>query len=140
VILVVIFVIQLGLAQTYYPDDPVLNWGKLYFYNVLHGEYYRLLSAMFLHAGVAHIGFNAYALSVVGRTIERFFGHVRFAVLYFLGGLSASLTSFAFSRGASVGASGAIMAIFAAEMVFLYQNRQIFGQERTNRQLRSLGF
>lgn len=139
-ILIVIFVIQLGLAQTYYPDDPVLNWGVLYYYNILHGEYYRLISAMFLHEGVIHIGFNGYALYVFGRTIERFFGHVRFALLYFLGGLCASLTSFAFSRVPSLGASGAIMAIFAAEMVFLYQNRRLFGQERTNRQLTSLGF
>ena len=138
-ILVVVFVIQLGLAQTYYPDDPVLNWGVLDFYSVLHGDYYRLFTALFLHAGVVHIGFNAYALYVFGRTIERFFGHTRFALLYFLGGLCASLTSFIFSRGASLGASGAIMAIFGAEMVFLYQNRQLFGQERANRQLRALG-
>src|SRR5579859_6708292 len=137
--IVFVFLIQLGLAQTYYPDDPVLNWGVLDFYSVLHGEYYRLFTALFLHAGTLHLGFNAYALWVFGRTIERFFGHVRFALLYFLGGLCASLTSFAFSRGASLGASGAIMAIFGAEMIFLYQNRRLFGQERTNKQLMALG-
>src|SRR5260221_8917525 len=102
-VILVVFVLQLGLAQAYYPDEPVLNWGVLDFYSVLHGDFYRLFTALFLHAGALHIGFNAYALWVFGRTIERFFGHVRFALLYFLGGLCASLTSFAFSRGASLG-------------------------------------
>src|SRR5258708_36948653 len=79
-----------------------------------------------------HIGFNGYALWPVGRLIEIFFGHARFALIYLLGGLCGSGTSFIFSRGASLGASGAIMAIFGAEMVFLYQNRRLLGGKRGN--------
>lgn len=91
------------------------------------GEYYRLLSSMFLHLNLTHLIFNGYALFVLGRDVEALFGTVRFAILYFLGGLSGSLASFIFTDAPSVGASGAIFAIFGAEMVYFYQHRALHG-------------
>jgi rhomboid protease GluP len=91
------------------------------------GEYYRLFSSMFLHLNLMHIVFNGYALYIIGRDVEALFGHLRFALIYFLGGLSGSLGSFIFTSAPSVGASGAIFAIFGAEMVYFYQNRELHG-------------
>ncbi len=101
------------------------------------GEYYRLLTMIFLHGGLAHLFFNGYALYEIGTDIERLFGHARFLIIYFLGGLTASLASLILSDGWSVGASGALFAIFGAEMVFLYRNRRVFG-EFARRRLNSL--
>lgn len=92
------------------------------------GEYYRLFTSMFLHLNLMHIFFNGYALYVFGRDVEAFFGHVRFALIYFLGGLSGSLASFIFTPNPSVGASGAIFAIFGAEMAYFYQHRNLHGE------------
>ena len=92
------------------------------------GEYYRLFTSMFLHLNLTHILFNGYALYVLGRDVESLFGTARFAVIYFLGGLSGSLASFIFTDAPSVGASGAIFAIFGAEMVYFYQNRRLHGE------------
>ena len=91
------------------------------------GEVYRLLTAMFLHGGLTHLFFNGYALYVIGLNVERVYGHARFLLIYFLGGLTGSLFSLLFSPYASVGASGALFGIFGAEMVFLYRNRKLFG-------------
>jgi rhomboid protease GluP len=108
---------------------------------LIQGEYYRLLTAMFLHAGLLHILFNAYALYIIGSSIEPLFGHVRFAIIYILGGLSGSVLSVALgdlsANVGSVGASGAVFALFGAEMVYLYRHRKLLG-ERANVQLRSL--
>lgn len=107
------------------------------------GQYYRLLTMMFLHADLIHLAFNGYALWIFGQTVERFFGHGRFLAVYFLGGLTASVASLLFSSVPSVGASGAIFAIFGAEIVFIYQHRKIFGvggQQRLNNLLFVLGF
>jgi len=92
-----------------------------------HGEYYRLFTSMFLHLNLTHIIFNGYALFVLGRDVEALFGTPRFAIIYLLGGLSGSLASFIFTDAPSVGASGAIFAIFGAEMVYFYQHRELHG-------------
>lgn len=106
-----------------------------------NGEYWRLFTSMFLHAGIydrfgeislqgiLHILFNMYVLFSVGTQVERLFGHVRFGLIYLLGGLAGSALSAIFNdpRVTSVGASGAVFAILATELVFLYKHRLLLG-------------
>ncbi len=91
------------------------------------GEWWRLFTAMFLHIGVMHLLFNLYALYAIGSLVEAYFGHVRFAVIYLLGGLFGSLGSYAFSASISAGASGAIFAIIGAAAVYFFRYRDNFG-------------
>jgi rhomboid protease GluP len=92
------------------------------------GEYWRLLSAMFLHGdgtargGMLHVGLNLYVLWQLGRLFEIMFGSRRFLLVYFVTGLAASLTTLLrflllHSDGASVGASGAIFGIMGALII-----------------------
>lgn len=115
---------------------------------LVQGQYYRLFTAMFLHAGPIHIFFNMYALYLFGSILEPLFGHRRFAIIYLLGGLTGSALSVilgdphpplaqAVFAGASVGASGAVFAIFGAEMVFIYRHRDLLGAQG-RMQLRNL--
>jgi membrane associated rhomboid family serine protease len=93
---------------------------------VQSGQWYRLVTAMFLHDpdGIFHILFNMYALFLFGPTIEQAFGTVRFLALYLVAGLLGSAASFAFPpESASLGASGAIFGIFGVTLVYLYQRR-----------------
>lgn len=78
------------------------------------GEWYRLFTPMFLHAGLMHLGFNMYALYQVGRVLEYLIGPRNFIGLYLTGGLTATLCSFALSPPLSVGASGSLYAILLA--------------------------
>jgi rhomboid protease GluP len=57
---------------------------------VYDGEYYRLFTAMFMHADDTHLISNAFSLYVFGRYVESVYGHWRFALIYFLGGLAGS--------------------------------------------------
>ncbi len=92
------------------------------------GEYWRLLSAMFLHGdgtargGLLHVGLNLYVLWQLGRLYEIMFGTRRFLLTYFVTGIAASLTTLlrfllSHTDGASVGASGAIFGIMGALIV-----------------------
>lgn len=83
------------------------------------GEYYRLISSMFLHIGFMHIGFNMLILYLIGPTMERVLGPVRFAGLYLLAGLGGAVASYMFSSPGtfSVGASGAIYGLMGAVLV-----------------------
>lgn len=84
------------------------------------GEYWRLVSAMFLHGdgtipgGLVHLTLNVYAIVQIGRLFERMFGTWRYVLIYFTTGISASLTSAIINGGPSVGASGAIFGILGA--------------------------
>lgn len=116
------------------------DWGANNRQMVLQfGEIHRLFTAMFLHGSAMHIVFNMYALYAIGQTVERFYGHTRFAIVYFLGGLSGSILSVLLNGNNvySVGASGAVFAIFGAEMVFIYKHRRLLG-ETGKAQLRQL--
>lgn len=84
------------------------------------GEFWRLLTAMFLHADLMHLIFNMMALYILGRDIERFFGKSKFLVIYFVSGLIGSAASFVFVDSVSVGASGAIFGLMGANL-YLYK-------------------
>ncbi|MEK6751648.1 MAG: rhomboid family intramembrane serine protease [Chloroflexota bacterium] len=95
------------------------------------GELWRFITPVFLHGSIAHIFFNMYALLSVGSFMERQFGHGRFTLLYFLSGFAGNVFSFLFTgeNGYSVGASTAVFGLIGAEMIFFYQNRELFGAQ-----------
>ena len=96
---------------------------------VMQGQYWRLLTAMFLHIGVIHLLFNLYALYALGPMVEGYFGHGRFLAIYFIGGLCGSLASYAFSPAISAGASGAIFGLAGAITVYFLRYRDNFGRQ-----------
>ena len=92
------------------------------------GEYYRFLTSMFLHGGLLHIGFNAWALYALGPETERIYGTARFLVIYFVAGLAGGVASYALSAYPAVGASGAIFGLIGALAVFYYLSRELLGR------------
>jgi membrane associated rhomboid family serine protease len=60
---------------------------------IRHGQWYRLLSAMFLHAGIAHFCFNSFSLWRVGKPLEELYGPWRIALLFLVSGLSGNMLS-----------------------------------------------
>lgn len=100
---------NLGLAVTL--DGHVIG--------VANGEYYRLVSAAFLHAGIFHILFNMFALAQIGPVLENALGRVRFLALYVLSALGGSTLAYVLAQPnqPSVGASGAIFGLFGAYYV-----------------------
>jgi membrane associated rhomboid family serine protease len=86
---------------------------------VKNGEYYRLLTSMFLHFGLIHLGLNMYCLVLVGQQLEPILGRWRFAALYLVSGLGGSVATYLFAGGNSIsaGASGAVFGLFAGLFV-----------------------
>ncbi len=95
------------------------------------GQYWRLLSATFLHYGPLHLFVNVYALYVLGPALETSFGTLRFTICYFLSGLGSSagvvaLWRFGLTQTESlVGASGAVMGVVGAWAAFLALHRHV---------------
>jgi len=96
-----------------------LGFGTFQIAGIATGQYYRLLTAMFLHLNVMHILFNMWALYVVGAPLEAMLGRIRYIALYFLSGFAGSALAYLLSdpRAETVGASGAIFGLFGALFV-----------------------
>jgi rhomboid protease GluP len=110
----------------------LLQMGAKYNPGIWMGEYWRLLTPLFLHAGLPHFLFNSFALFQLGRVVERLFGRVRFVFLYFLSGLLGSALSTIFRPEIiSVGASGALFGLLGALIYFSLRKpvtaRRFFG-------------
>ncbi|MEV7228529.1 rhomboid family intramembrane serine protease [Polymorphospora sp. NPDC051019] len=87
---------------------------------IVQGEYYRMVTSLFLHYGVLHLLMNMWALWVLGRNLEAALGPLRFLGLYLLSGLGGSVAVYYFAPNAlTAGASGAIFGLFAALFLLL---------------------
>jgi len=114
---VVVFValaIQAG-ALWHVPGAVLADWGGNYAVQTRAGQWWRLVSALFLHGGLLHVSLNMLALYQAGQLAERLFGHRRFLFIYLACGVLASVASVWWRPdGLSIGASGAVFGVFGA--------------------------
>lgn len=130
-----IFFYLLQLAGQYLLNlDLVTAIGIKYNDFIRAGQIWRLITPVFLHGSIPHIGFNMYALFIYGQSLEPRFGHKRFILLYFLSAYAGNVLSFVLTPNPSLGASTAIFGLLAAEGMFAIQNRKLLGP-RANRVL-----
>jgi membrane associated rhomboid family serine protease len=91
-------------------------------------QVYRLLTSMFLHENIIHIGVNMWSLYAVGVATERIFGSRRYLAIYLLSGLVGGILQVVLSPAApALGASGAIFGIFGAFGAFVFLRRRLLG-------------
>jgi rhomboid protease GluP len=108
--------------------DTLIQSGAKYNPAMINGEWWRIITSMFLHIGAIHLFMNMLALYYLGIVVERIYGSFRFVVIYFLAGIGAGLTSFAFHTHVSAGASGAIFGLFGALLFFGMIHKKLFLQ------------
>jgi rhomboid protease GluP len=138
---VAMFALELGSSTSLgHPGTDTMialgaNFGPL----TLNGEPWRLVSAMFLHFGVIHIGMNMVCLYQV-RIVERMLGRAEFLALYFaaglLGGLASTVTH---AESVSAGASGAVFGMFGAFTAVMVVRRARLDPVAWKRTMQSLG-
>jgi rhomboid protease GluP len=98
-----------------FPGPVLVQWGANFGPLTLSGEWWRLLTSVFVHGGLLHIAFNMWCLWDLGRLCESLYGRWTFGVLYLICGLGASLASVIWNvQVLSVGASGAIFGLAGA--------------------------
>ncbi|HEY6113580.1 MAG TPA: rhomboid family intramembrane serine protease [Gaiellaceae bacterium] len=95
---------------------------------VAEGEWWRLITAAFLHYGLIHLGMNMLVLWFIGPPLEEYFGHGRYLLVYLVSGLAGSAGALIWSPNAlTVGASGAIWGIMGAALVLEARKIWVFG-------------
>jgi membrane associated rhomboid family serine protease len=104
-------------------EGTVIEEGVLYRSAIAEGQYWRLITAGFLHENFIHIAFNMYLLYLLGRMLEPAIGSARFAAIYFTALLAGSFGALLATAAPSLGASGAIFGLMGAAAVELRSRR-----------------
>lgn len=90
------------------------------------GEYWRLITPIFLHSGLLHLFFNCYALLIWGPMVEKLYGRFKFVILYIVAGMVGCLLSYVMSINPSIGASGSIFGVLGALLYFRQRWKDAF--------------
>lgn len=115
------------------------EYGAMYWPDVYEGgEWYRLITHMFLHAGSEHLFNNMFMLAVVGYNIEKEFGRFKYLISYFICGIGGAVLSGLYDMktyeyAVSVGASGAVMGVFGIMLAMIFLESRRTGQVATPR-------
>ncbi len=114
-----------NFAQT--DINLIVQWGQVNLLILDYGYYWQLFTSLFLHASIIHLGGNMLFLLVFGLRAEEMFSLPEYIAIYLLGGLAGNLLTLAFMPPLvpSVGASGAIFAMFGACVIY---DRRRLGQ------------
>lgn len=106
----------------------------------IDGEWWRLLSSVFLHSGLLHLAFNMWGLRILGPFVEAYMGEAGFLALYLVCGVAASSVSIHWNpETVSLGASGAIFALLGAQLAFFVRHRREMSGDVFRGQLKSIG-
>lgn len=118
----IIIAVWFALEFTGGSNNPrtLLRWGAQQNSLIWQGQYWRLVTPIFLHIGGAHLALNSWALFILGRDVERLYGPARFLAIFLLSGLGGNVAYLLLSGSPiiSAGASGAIFGLFGALIFF----------------------
>jgi len=118
----------LACVVVYFADSiPGLDLEALMLWPIGSGNFmpWQVLSYAFLHGGPSHLIFNMFGLWMFGSILENYWGPKRFFQFYMICGLVAGAAHLAFSNGSAIGASGAVMGVFAG-FAYLFPNTPLF--------------
>ena len=110
--------------------DAMYIAGRCGTYLVLYeGQYWRLLTSIFLHAGLSHLGSNLLVQILMGGAVERNLGHIRYLFLYLVSGIGGNVVSVLYDRVQgvntySVGASGAVFGVMGTLIILILRGRK----------------
>lgn len=108
--------------------------GAMYWPDVVDGgQWYRLVTHMFVHSGGEHLLNNMFMLGILGYQIEKDYGPIKYLLTYFASGVGGAVVSALVEMNmgeavVSIGASGAVFGIFGAMLVMIFKNRNQMGQ------------
>ena len=125
---IIIFLLMYVLGNGSQDTATLLDFGANARYFVVgFDQFYRLITYSFLHIGIMHLAFNMYALFIIGKDIESFYGKGKYLIIYFGSAICGGLLSICMSNNVSAGASGAIFGLLGSLLYFGYHYRLYLG-------------
>lgn len=128
-IIVLVWLVIEALGSSSNPET-LRDFGAITYVDIRSGQYWRYLSAMFLHIGIMHLLVNSISLFILGSLLERTLGSYKFIIVYIASGIGGSALSYSMISPWSVGAgaSGAIFGCLGALGIFFLLNKNALGR------------
>ncbi|KAF3788963.1 RHOMBOID-like protein 9 [Nymphaea thermarum] len=117
-------------SESEYLSLPLLYGAKINWL-ILNGEWWRLVTPMFLHSGLFHVTLSCWALLTFGPQVSRRYGSLTFFLIYILGGICGNMSSFVHTPEATVGGTGPVFAIIGAWAIYQLQNKETAVKENS---------
>jgi len=125
-LLVYVAMVVKGVSPMQPTSSQVLPWGANFGPLTLNGQWWRLITACFLHFGLIHVGMNMFILFQVGVFAEKLFGNGRYLLLYLLAGVGGNIAGlYIHPLGVAAGASGAVFGVYGGLLGFLLIQRGV---------------
>ena len=105
----------------------LVYWGAKEGVSISRGEYWRLITPIFMHIGFFHLVSNTIALIIFGPIMEKVLGSYKFLIIYLITGVWGNIASFLSSYAIGAGASGALFGLAGSYAAYLYINRGNLG-------------
>ncbi|XP_052111381.1 RHOMBOID-like protein 9, chloroplastic isoform X1 [Arachis duranensis] len=122
------------------PDFELFSLPLLYGAKINHlimvGEWWRLVTPMFLHAGIFHMTLSCWAIVTFGPQVCKGYGSFTFFLIYILGGISGNMISFLHTADPTVGGTGPVFAIIGAWLMYQIQNRDVIANDASDNMFR----
>ncbi|XP_073136760.1 RHOMBOID-like protein 9, chloroplastic [Henckelia pumila] len=103
---------------------------------ILNGEWWRLVTPMFLHSGIFHIALSSWVLFTFGLEVSQEYGSFTCLLIYLLGGISGNLISFLHTPSPTVGGTGPVFALIGAWLIYQVQNKDFVARDSSERMFR----
>ncbi len=123
----ILLLLNIGIYIASALNGQLLNAGAKLRFLIQAGEWWRLVTAGFLHGGLLHVGMNCWVLFDVGAQVEEIYGASRMLVIYFVGNVLGFYVSNLWTPAPSVGASAAIMGLIGAMIAVGVHHRSAIG-------------
>jgi rhomboid protease GluP len=128
-IIILLINTALYLAEYISPQSGISQFGRSLPAAYMNGEWWRLVTAGFLHGSILHILMNSWVLFDLGAEVETFYGTSRLIVFYFLSTVTGFAVSSHLSGNASVGSSAGIFGLIGAMLAFGFADRSSLGMQ-----------
>jgi rhomboid protease GluP len=125
---ILIYILEIT-SESFLGTNYPVALGIKYNDGIMAGQWWRLFTATFLHGPIFHIALQMLWLYLMGRGVEPLFGKLRFFLLYVLSGFAGNVLSFLFTSDLTYGSGSALFGLIAAQVAFLYINREIYGAQ-----------
>lgn len=138
---VVVFLLMLSSGGSLFEPttEQIVHWGGNDSALIVSGQWWRLITSCFVHVGVIHLAMNMWCLCALGTMTEKFYGRVRFSVLYILAGIGGSIAGCLFHPATvSAGASGAIFGLAGGTLALCVCLKERLPAERFISQITSM--
>ena len=128
---IIVFILMYLIGNGSEDTNTLINFGANYVTLTKAGDYYRLITAAFLHIGIIHLVLNMYSLYIVGTQIEYFYGKIKYLIIYLASAFIGSLFTVVLSSTnvVAAGASGAIFGLLGSIVYFGYHYRGYIGNQ-----------